>query len=1247
MKSITNVFSISHGRTFCTICRVLLFISICTVFLTAPSIVQATTYYVSPSGNNGNPGNIKNPFLTIQHGVDVLRAGDTLFVRGGTYVERVYITQSGTESNPLVIMEYPGESAIIDGQGNLPTVDYAAMVTLTGVYTKLDGFEIRNVGTTNHKLGNAVTAIANYCTISNITAHNLWNSGIYIGDYGVVENCTIYDACMENSVVPGAHNNGSGISAARGGDYSKIRYNTVHDVWGEGISAFETTYVTIENNIIYDNWSVNLYVSDATHCTVQCNLIYKTKDMTNGSLVGILLGDETYNPRSSNNKVLNNIVYGCRRNCYVSMNQDNTLIAYNTFMNSTNINCVQINGTSHVNSSFINNLVIQEGPLEAISNYTSSPGMTMNHNHWSKTPDSDAFSSSDIIDVPNISKKGSLEAGELTGDYFILLETSRAINSGKVLNNITRDYFGNLRGDSTDIGANEYINSNNNVLVTNITVTGAGDAKTISTNDGTLPLNTTISPANATNKTVTWSISNGTGQATISSSGLITAIANGTVTAKATANDGSGISGTMIITISNQTVLATGLTITSADNATNITTNGTLQLNTIMLPDNATNKTVTWSIIDGTGQATINSTGLVTAIHNGTITAKAIANDGSGISGTMIITIYDQTVLATGLTIISADNATNITTNGTLQLNTIMLPDNATNKTVTWSIIDGTGHATINSTGLVTAIHNGTVTAKAIANDGSGISGTIIITIYDQTVLATGLTIISADNATKITTNGTLQLNTIMLPDNATNKTVTWSIINGTGQATISSSGLVTAIDVGSVTAKAIANDGSGASGTFTITISNQSYAGTTVYIDPVNTNDPLANGSFYHPLSSWDNVSWKEGYTYLQKRGTETKTDKILIGANEVKLGAYGEGEPPVIASQTNTYLISGFEKSGIRISGLDLKAPDAISCIYLLGNSDDTIVIEHCELKSNAIAIKVVDGSTLVTRYNTIASNDEGIYSTAVSNIIYYNIFKNCNSAIDIESNSSKANIYNNVFFNNEKSVSMSYAELSLYNNIFFMTIPGQIAVKLGTENIESDHNIYFPEQDGFINIDNTSYDNLEYLQKTLKIDMNSFTSDPMFVDMYNDNFTVKANSPAINNGMDLNFGFDFLGSSVPFGNKPDIGIFEFNGKIEREEDLTEESGMIVYPNPSSGKVTIFAEIKKDALTDSKSINRYELKVVDISGKTVFTKRLDNTNSKTFQENIDLTGISRGLYIVVLQMADKIIKEKLILNK
>lgn len=97
------------------------------------------------------------------------------------------------------------------------------------------------------------------------------------------------------------------------------------------------------------------------------------------------------------------------------------------------------------------------------------------------------------------------------------------------------------------------------IHVTTISLTGAGGATSIITDNGTLQLNASVLPANATNQSFTWSIVNGTGQAKISTSGLVTAVENGTVTALATANDGSGVFGMLIITISNQVTLPVGV----------------------------------------------------------------------------------------------------------------------------------------------------------------------------------------------------------------------------------------------------------------------------------------------------------------------------------------------------------------------------------------------------------------------------------------------------------------------------------------------------------------------------------------------------------------------------------------------------------------------------------------------------------------------------------------------------------------
>ena len=364
--------------------------------------------------------------------------------------------------------------------------------------------------------------------------------------------------------------------------------------------------------------------------------------------------------------------------------------------------------------------------------------------------------------------------------------------------------------------------SNQVIPVTGITVTGAGGATTITQDNGTLALTATVTPANATNKSVTWSIINGTGQATINSSGLVTAVADGTVTARATANDGSGVYGQLLITISGQTVLVAKMYVAAAKGEPVISTpKGTLQLSVMVQPDNATNKTVTWSVINVTGEATINSSGLVTAIADGTVVARATANDGSGVFADITISIINQIVLVTGITVTGEGGLTTITTDdGTLQLLASIVPSNASNKSVTWSMVKGNGHARLSEEGLLTARTNGKVVVRATSNDGSKVYGEIEITITNQIVSVSSIKVKVKKKASNTTTvNGELALAAEILPEDASEKRVSWSVINGTGTAVISEDGILRGVTPGEVIVVATSLDGSGVAGELSITI--------------------------------------------------------------------------------------------------------------------------------------------------------------------------------------------------------------------------------------------------------------------------------------------------------------------------------------------------------------------------------------------------------------------------------------------
>jgi|GEM_PF-2440678 parallel beta-helix repeat protein len=630
---------------------------LCIFLLCITELVSASSYYVSTSGNNNNPGTLSSPFRTINFAVSKLTAGDVLYVRSGVYNELVNISSSikGTENYPISIKAYQDESPVIDGTG-LDTGSGRPLVMIWSDYIHFIGFEVRN-GNITGDLGNGGAGIISNgisTLISNCTVHDCWSGGIGVsGDYSIIEYCTVYNASLCNYQVK-ASLWGSGISQRNSPKYGIIRHCVVHDCWGEGISFFNASHGTVEDNVVYNCSSVHIYISDASYCLVQRNLVYRTSDW-NYPGTGINFSDETFEIPQSNNICVNNIVYGTRR-CFSCGDPRNTIIANNTFMNSCYVSCVQLNTEStSTNSYFINNIVIQEDNLYDIYNYAHTgdgSGITCSNNLFlSPANIKDYTGTNDIFGDPLIARLGNIEPGELTAEYFSLLDGSVAIDKGRTSSSVKDDFFGIPRDSKPDIGAIEFKEASPLKLVVSVSVTGAGGSTVISSNKGTLQLTASVTPSDATDKSVTWSIANGTGQATISSSGLVTAVANGTVTAKATANDGSGVYGTLAITISNQIKPVTGITVSGSGGVTTITTNkGTLQLIATIAPSDASNKTVTWSIANGTGQATISSSGLVTAVANGTVTARATANDGSGVSGTMIITISPSSVpvLVTG-----------------------------------------------------------------------------------------------------------------------------------------------------------------------------------------------------------------------------------------------------------------------------------------------------------------------------------------------------------------------------------------------------------------------------------------------------------------------------------------------------------------------------------------------------------------------------------------------------------------------
>ena len=322
---------------------------------------------------------------------------------------------------------------------------------------------------------------------------------------------------------------------------------------------------------------------------------------------------------------------------------------------------------------------------------------------------------------------------------------------------------------------------------TNVPVTGV----TVSENAVTMwvgedkSFGVTVSPEGATNKNWTSSTSNAS-IASLSGKSTIHAVAPGTAIITVTTEDGKKTA-TITVTVTQQV----GEIRLSADKTT-LKVGGTAKVTANVLPENASNKGVTFTSSHST-VATVDANGNVQAASAGTTTITATAADGKGAYGTITIKVED---MATGVTL--SPTSKELKVNETAQLAASVLPATA-NQGIKFTSSDETV-ATVSETGLVTARKEGTAVITATAADGSekSASCTIKVGATAVDVPVTGITLDQPEITIEVLKDAK-QLKVTVEPANATNKDVVFSSSN-TNVAVVSNTGLVTAINNGTAT---------------------------------------------------------------------------------------------------------------------------------------------------------------------------------------------------------------------------------------------------------------------------------------------------------------------------------------------------------------------------------------------------------------------------------------------------------------
>lgn len=372
-------------------------------------------YFTSASGNDANSGTILSPFRTLAKGTSVLAAGDTLNVRGGTYLEDLQqrIPAGISTSSPTVVQAYSlggvYEPAVVQ-----PTSGRCVLITGRSFIT-LRGLVLNGINGTTLGSDNAVKF-----EISSAGVHS---------DHFTIEDCEVKN--INATALLGETAN-----------YAIIRNNYIHTIgstsggtpYGHGIYTGGPTFNT--GWIIEDNTfdTINLYGTQLypqnTNSIIRRNVYHATQ----GSAInsgGIMLAN-------SGHICENNIVYGAR-----------------TAGNSA----IQVSFQGPANTTVRNNTCYGIGSGNGIYVDVGATGIVVQNNiaiNFSTNLNNQAGSGATLTSNLTTGSASTIFTNAAGGDFTLKLG-SPAIDTGVTLVAVTVDIIGTARPQGTryDIGAYE------------------------------------------------------------------------------------------------------------------------------------------------------------------------------------------------------------------------------------------------------------------------------------------------------------------------------------------------------------------------------------------------------------------------------------------------------------------------------------------------------------------------------------------------------------------------------------------------------------------------------------------------------------------------------------------------------------------------------------------------------------------------------------------------------------------------
>lgn len=461
--------------------------------------------YVDDDPSSLNSGTLAEPYTSIQTALNVAMPGDIIYVRSGTYNEKVSWTTSGTSGNPITLRNFLGETPIMTGTGISSPI---SMITISSKsYIIIDGIQMRDNYVQDAKgiyvLGEGSDITITNCTITEIgftsnkstdptsvsptgQAHGILVNGRTAVGYSNINIVNNELSCLVTG-------NSESLTLVGNNQNFLIDQNTIHDNTNIGIdvaghytwaieggvdeSLNQSRDGTISNNTVYDNRRFSntdapagIYVDGGKDVIIEGNTVY-----SNGN--GLSVGCENAGKTASGVQLRNNLVYNNDNHGIVfgsnASTIDNCHLRNNTFFKNGSIQ----NFTSEVSLQNSTNCSIENNILysRSISHYSigifayTASSLSVNNNLTFR----EGGDLSNLIvagngsslpsDVNTVSADPLLSSTNLSSPDLHLQTSSPAINAGLntnvSLNEKDIDQEDRILNATVDIGADERDNN--------------------------------------------------------------------------------------------------------------------------------------------------------------------------------------------------------------------------------------------------------------------------------------------------------------------------------------------------------------------------------------------------------------------------------------------------------------------------------------------------------------------------------------------------------------------------------------------------------------------------------------------------------------------------------------------------------------------------------------------------------------------------------------------------------------------